>query len=142
MNEFLNAICSVCLVLIAVAFFEIIIPNEKIKQPLKLLTGAIIAASLIGIITTSEIEIENFDFDTDSANYSQQSAETAAKMVSTILNENGVNGAEITIDTSKSENGGIVFNKVTVTAENIADKRKTEDEISSLFDAEIEVLTK
>ena len=68
MNEFLNVICSVCLVLIAVAFFEIIIPNEKIKQPLKLLTGAVIAASLIGIITTSEIEIENFDYDIASAN--------------------------------------------------------------------------
>lgn len=142
MNEFLNAICSVCFVMIAVVFFEIIIPNEKIKQPIKLLTGAVIAASLIGVIATSEIDIKNFDFNIDSLDFSQQSAETAAKMVSAVLTENGVNGAEITIDTSKSENGSIVFNKVTVTAENITDKREIEDEISSLFDAEIEILTK
>ena len=47
MSGFLNLVCSICIIVITVALFENLITDSKFKQPLKVLTGAIIAVCVM-----------------------------------------------------------------------------------------------
>lgn len=140
MSTVLSMIGSVCLTLIAVGVFEIICPGEKFEQPIKLLSGAVIASALLGIFTSVQIDFSDLvsDICDSDYDYSEQTAKSAARIISGILEQNGVENAQIIIDTSTNENGGIQLSKVRLSANAQTDKRKIAEEISAVLGAEVE----
>lgn len=134
----MSAVYSVCMVLIAVGIIEIVLPSEHCAGTMKLLTGAVAAASLLSVFTSVSIDFDDISVGTEYSDfdYEEYSARAAERVVSGILQANEIKDAKITVETSKSENGGISYNKVTVTAARFTDKRQIEKEISAALNTQ------
>lgn len=136
MSGFLNLVCSICIIVITVALFENLITDSKFKQPLKVLTGAIIAVCVINAVTSAEIDTNDFDFSKTSVNYSKDIAKSYARIVSGILEANGITSSKILIDTSISDNKDIQLDKVTIKSNQFVDKAKISKEIDAVLNVQ------
>ncbi len=135
MNSLLAAVSSVCITVIIIGFFEIFFSSERFEKPMKLLSGAVIAASVISVVcsVSMDFDISSIGIDYTDANIEQQTAQSASRIISIILENNGISYATIKIDTSTNENGGIELSKVTVQTDTPSDKQKIKKEINAVL---------
>ncbi len=135
MNGLLTAVGSVCITVIIIGFFEIFFPSERFEKPMKLLAGAVIAAAVISVVcsVSMDFDISSIDIGYTDTNIEQQTAQSASKIISVILENNGISDATIKIDTSTNEKGGIELSKVTVQTDTPSDKQKIKKEINAVL---------
>ncbi len=120
-NAFITSFCVSCIVL---GLLFILVPKGALSKSVKYVFSLCFVCCLIGsVITLPKLDFSDFNAARNYETVTEQNAENTAKAVfEQALKSQNINFKKITVDTNKLTDGSIIISKVTVFADQDAEK--------------------